>query len=193
MPAKYVVWKSKRVGNACLLEQIENVDNLLSLYTGGCFEGRLPANAQFRMSKDFKKDTGLIDDVKAGGNVKVCSARLVDFLRKQKLKNVEFLPVTILDHKGKVASKEYSVVNPFGLQDALDLEESEPDYNAIRPTDIDEVEQIVLDTSRIERGVKLFRLKGLTTPVLMEKGLADAITEEGFVGPLFLPPEKVKW
>ena len=50
-----------------------------------------------------------------------------------------------------------------------------------------------LDTDRIERGVKLFRLKGLTTPVLMEKGLADAITAEGFVGPLFLPPEKVQW
>src|SRR4051812_33364529 len=140
MPTKYVVWKSKRVGNACLLEQVENLGslNLLSLYTGGCFEGRFPANAQLRMSKDFKKDTGLIDDVRAGGHVKVCSPRLVDFLRKQKLKNVEFLPVTILDHKGKVASKEYSIVNPFGLQDALDLEKSKPEYNAIRPTDIDE-------------------------------------------------------
>jgi len=188
----FVVWKARAVGNACTLEPIENVERFPDLYCGVSFAGRFPADATFRMSRSFKKDTRLVDDVINGSSVKVCSKRLTDFLRAQKLPHVEYLPVTILNHKGRVASTEYTVVNPVGLQDALDLKASGPHYNLIDKQSIDHVDKIVLAPARLEKGVRLFRLKGLTTPVLLDKALADAIAGEGFVGPYFQPPDSVR-
>ena len=182
----FLVWTSSPVGNACRLEPIENVERFRDLDRGVSFGKAFPTDALARMSKSFKKDTRLIDDVTNGDGLKVCSKRLVEFLQAKKLKNVEYLSLTILDHKGKVASAEYSIVHPVVLQDALDLAASKPHYNAIRPKDIDEVEELVIDEKRVDPKVSVFRLAGLTQPVIVRRSLADEIAAAGFIGSYFL-------
>lgn len=179
------VWQAVPIGNACTLEPIENVERHTDLKRGVPFAARFPRDATLRMDRKFKKDTGLTDDLSNMNRIKVCSGKLTEFLKKQKLKNVEFLPVTILDHKGKVASKEYTIVHPVGLQDALDVEASKPRFNRILKTQIDEVERFVVDVRRIEPGVRIFRLAGFYSPVLIDAELAKSIEAEGFRGSAF--------
>jgi hypothetical protein len=186
----YVVWKYKPVGNVCVLESVENVARWHDLNRGVPFENTFPTAAQFRMSNEYKKDTGLNDDLPNTDALKVCSARLVDFLKKKALKNVEYLPVSIINHKGKLASKEYFIVHPVVPQDALDAEASKPKFNAISPEKIRTVEHLVLDPRKLDPAVRLFRLKAFFEPVLLEKGLADEMTVAGFVGSYFQPIER---
>ena len=56
----YVVWEYQPVGNVCMLESIENVPQWLNLKRGVAFGTKFPGAAQFRMSKEYKKDTGSV-------------------------------------------------------------------------------------------------------------------------------------
>jgi hypothetical protein len=178
----YGVWAYQPVGNVCMLDSIENVPRWLNLMRGVAFKDKFPAAAQYQMSKDHKKETGLNDDLPNTDSVKVCSARLVDFLKKKDLKNVEYLPVSILNHKGKLASKDYFIVHPVIPQDALDADASQPSFNDINPEEIDSVERLVLNKRSLDPELRLFRLKAFFKPVLIDKKLADEIKAAGFVG-----------
>jgi hypothetical protein len=180
-----VVWESVPVGNACVLESIENVERAPRLRTGLAFASAFPKDAQFRMSREFKKDTALTDDISNGTLVKVCSPKLVEFLQKLKVPGVEYLPVRILDHKGKVASADYRIVNPCPPQDVLDVKASGPRYSQMLKTEIVELKKLVVDPRKLEPGVRIFRIKGFTKPVLVDRKLAEAMEAEGFVGPAF--------
>lgn len=181
----YLVWSAAPVGNVCTLEPIVNVTRFVELTRGVPLQETFPEDAFLQMSKNFKKDTKLVDDVMNGNGIKICSKKLVEFLKSKELKNIEYLPVTILDHKKKVASKDYCIVHPVGLQDAIDLKASVPQYNAILTTKINSVNQLIIDESRVDSQVRVFRLVGLTRPVLIDAKLADEIRSEGFVGSFF--------
>ena len=186
----YLVWDATYAGNACHLLGVRKVEYTNQLVEGYEFGDTFPADAVMSMSPHFKKDTKLVDDVMNAARVKVCSKRLVDFLKSKKLKNVEYHPVTILDHKKKVASTEYSIVHPIGLQDAIDLKASVPEINPIDQT-VDAVERLVFDKSRIDPKVRLFRFAGLTRPVIIDSALADELKAQNFVGLAFLDPKTV--
>jgi hypothetical protein len=179
---EYGVWTYQPVGNVCMLDGIENVPRWLDLMRGVPFKDKFPAAAQYQMSKEHKKETGLNDDLPNTDSVKVCSARLVEFLKKKQLKNVEYLPVSILNHKGKLASKDYFIVHPIFPQDALDIDASEASFNDINPDEIDSVEELVLKKRGLDPEVRLFRLKKFFNPVLIDKKLADEMEGAGFIG-----------
>jgi hypothetical protein len=179
---EYGVWTYQPVGNVCMLDTIENVPRRLDLKRGVPFKDKFPASAQYPMSKDHKKETGLNDDLPNTDFIKVCSARVVEFLKKKQLKNVEYLPVSIMNHKGKVASKDYFIVHPIIPQDALDLEASQASFNDINPEEIDSVEGLVLKNRGLDPELRIFRLKKFFNPVLIDKKLAEEMKGAGFVG-----------
>jgi hypothetical protein len=189
----YGVWAYQPVGNVCMLDSIENVPRRLDLMRGVPFKDKFPAAAQYRMSKEHKKETGLNDDIPNTDSLKVCSSRLVEFLKKKNLKNVEYLPVSILNHKGKLASKEYFIVHPVLPQDALDADASQPSFNDINPEEIDSVARLVLNKRSLDPELRLFRLKAFFRPVLIEKKLADEIKGAGFVGSYIQAPERYRF
>jgi hypothetical protein len=176
---------STPINNACWLGPVEKLERSYYLPRGMSLANDFPKGVQFRMDNAFKKATALTDDLKNGSKVKVCSPKLVGFLQARAVKNLEYLPITILDHKGKVASKEYRIVSPVGLQDALDLDASEPKYNPIKKDQIDTVKKIVIDPKRLDPELDVFRLAGFYFPVFVTRALAEAITAQGFVGPYF--------
>jgi hypothetical protein len=183
----FLVWQTVPVGNACVLDALQDVEYDTWLLRGRSFRDTFPRTAFFRMSKRHRKDVRLTDDIWNLSDVKVCSPRLVEFLRKKDVPGLEFLPVTILDHRDKVASRDYCIVHCIALQDALDVKRSKPEYSPILPDEIDEVERLVVDASRVDPAAGVFRLAGFTTPVLVEKGLAQDMGRQKFVGPLFQP------
>jgi len=182
---EYLVWNNLPYQNVCLLDVIENVEPQSNLLRGVLLQKTFPTDALMKMSARHKKDTGLNDDLPNLHDCKVCSKPLVDFLKRRNLKNVEYLPIKIINHKGKVASDEYFIVHPISPQDALDVKASKPKYNQLIKTEINKVENIILDKSRLDPEVKIFRLASYFFPVLIEKELAKEMEAEGFKGPYF--------
>lgn len=186
----YLVWKSIPVGNACILDSPENVEFSPRLVRGVPYAAEFPKDACMRMSRDAKKRTALVDDLTNTNRIKVCSPRLVAFLKERKLCNLEYLPIKILDHKGKVAASDYCIVHPIHLQDALDLEASKPTWGHIAKTEINFVQTLVIHPEKVDPKVRIFRLKSFHDPVLIEKSLADEMTAAGFDGCVFRPPSR---
>jgi hypothetical protein len=186
---EYLWWATVAVENGCIVETPENVEFTPRLTRGVPFAAEFPKNALVRMSPDSKKRTALLDDVTNSDRIKICSPRFVEFLRTRKLKNIEYLPVKILDHKRKVAASDYCIVHPIRLQDALVVKASQPRWSAIEPTEIMTIKALVVDPSKVDPKVKIFRLKSFLDPVLIEKNLAQEILEAGFKGCFFEPLE----
>jgi hypothetical protein len=72
---------------------------------------------------------------------------------------MECLPFTLLDHKGRVASKDHFIINVLGTYDCLDLEKSEIVYSDTDPDEILDVEEYVADPRKLEGAPALFRIK----------------------------------
>jgi hypothetical protein len=182
----YLVWEHKDEGNSCLLTPPEEIPRDWELLKGVPRAAGFPADAVFRMSNDHKRNIGLPDNVMNLAGLAVVHLRLQRFLEAKALKNVEYLPVSIINHKQRIASRDYFIVHPVEPQDALDLARSGVTFNAIIPTDISSVDDLVLDPPRIDPDVRLFRLKNFGSPLLIERALSEEITRAGFTGTGFI-------
>ena len=151
-----------------------------------------PRNVKALMSKMYRTHNKLYDDVPNPFGAKVCSKRVVDFLRSKELPNLEFLPVTIIDTHDKPVKKDYFIVHVLQPQDALDKRASKAQMNALDKTMITEVESFVLKPERIDPALKLFRLHGVYDELVVEKELAEEIAAQGFQGVEIADPRKAR-
>jgi hypothetical protein len=100
----------------------------------------------------------------------------------QKLKDViiqhcpdvamEVLPVTILDHRGRMYSKDYVVLNPIGSIDMADTTASDIRYSGDKVAGI---VKLVLDPKKLAGAPALFRLAQDRAMIIVNERLADAI------------------
>ncbi len=91
----------------CILEFIQGFPDDFKLFKGHSVAKEWPANVSFKMDMDkhFKKHIKLTDHLLNSSNVIIASKRFQEFLRNEKVPNLEFLPVTIFNQQNKVASK----------------------------------------------------------------------------------------
>jgi hypothetical protein len=85
---------------------------------------------------------------------------------------MEVLPFTLLDHRGRVRSKDYVVLNPLGDRDVVDKTASEIDYSGDQVAGI---VKLVLDPEKLEAAPALFRLTQKRQLLIVNQSLADAI------------------
>jgi hypothetical protein len=74
------------------------------------------------------------------------------------LGNVELLPFTLYDHKKRVLSKDYWIVNPIGSLDRLNRSASVIKLLDNDPNQIIAVKKFVLDAKKVAQGPDLFRV-----------------------------------
>src|SRR3990172_7939383 len=84
--------------------------------------GEYPADVPWQMCKEVpgKRLPSLIG---TSCNLLVVARPLRDIL-EQAGAPIECLPFTLLDHKKRVASQDYFIINPLGTFDCLDLQKS---------------------------------------------------------------------
>lgn len=85
---------------------------------------------------------------------------------------IERLPFTLLDHRGRVHSRDYLVLNPLGDWDALDLAASEIVFVG---TQIARITKLVLDPEKSSAAPALFRLAQQRQLLVINEALADAL------------------
>ncbi len=182
----YVIWDVDMPPGYCVCMGLDGFDEGYKInYGQPVGEDAFPDTAFFTMSRDFPKDIQLADNVKNTGKILVSEA-LKTALTSMVEGEVEYLPVKIINHKGRVASDAYFVVNVLDFCDALDQEKSDIVWNSINPNLISACYEIVLHEDRIPLTLAMFRLKYFPTKVIVRRDVAERLEEEGFTGLRFI-------
>lgn len=176
----YKIYDGDWQSNYCVLENIENFEDDYKLTRGDSLTGNWPDDVQFKMDRDFPRQLKLSDHLLNPENLMIGSKSLCQFLRQEKVKNLEFLPVKIIDHKKRVASLDYHIVHLIHPQDCIDVAKSGVTWNHINPDWITAVQQLVIDESRIDSDIQLFRAKHLRRAIFIRHDLAEKIEKAGF-------------
>jgi len=183
----YLTWDADAQSNYCVLKYLEGFPDDYKLMKGDSVAGEWPDDVRMRMNPTFKKQIKLSDNLLNPVNVIVASKSLCDFLRDKKVPNIEYLPVTILNHKGKVASKDYCIANLITTQDCIDTEQSEVTWNEINPHYISSMKRLVVNENKIAKNAMLFRAEHLKTLIFIRADFAATVTAAGFTNIKFWP------
>lgn len=182
MKSDYVIWRAKYVPNVCALDEFKGVDKQWEFSEGVPRASTFPEDAVFTMDPDSPYDTLLADNLPNTKMLIVGSRKLKEFIEEQKTKEVEYLPVTILDHRGRVASRDYFIIHPIRPVDCLNLDECGARWSSLDETSISRVKRLVINESKINRKRVLFRAKYFEKAILVRRNLAEAIDAKGFTG-----------
>jgi hypothetical protein len=181
MPSDYVLWRQDSEDVYCVLEQ-PNVDDIWELEEGISRAEKWPDDAFCPMSKDFPKQIQLADNLEALG-LYVVSQRLKVMLESMTSKNIiEYLPVSIVNHKGRVASRDYWIVNPLDICDCIDIEKSNLKWNKIDSSTISYCKNLVLKPKAIPSNYLMFRMKYWPSNIVVKRSLVDKASGAGLSG-----------
>jgi hypothetical protein len=181
--SKCVMWRYAAADGAVVLQEFAGVSEKYPLHDGEPLAAGFPADAAFHMHPDFPTNLLLQDCVLNSDMCIVVSERLKQALEALAPPLVEYLPVAIIDHKGRKLPQPFFIVHPVDPVDCIDRDASGAEMDEILdPDSIESVQQMVLDESRIPDGRSLFRLKHYWGAVVARRELADALSAGGFSG-----------
>jgi len=182
MSIDYVFWAPRRLENVCQLVDLQGVEREWELDEGVSRSASFPDGATLRMDPNYPYHMLLADNLLNTERLIVASGRLKTFLELRRLAEVEYLPVKVLNHKGRPVDVQYYIIHPVSPIDCLDLEQSGPTWSAIDTTRIKALNRFVVIESKIEKERELFRPKYFHRATLVKRALAEAIDKEGFTG-----------
>jgi hypothetical protein len=188
--SNYLMSKAVAGPSFCVLRTPQNMPDA-TLLRKGVRLAPWPGDVQFHMDPTFPKAIQLPDWVKNMSNALVASPALKKIIEASAPPDMEYLPITLIDHQGRVASSDYFMLNPCSLQDAINQELSTIEWNAIDPTFISDCTSMVLDESRIDPHATVFRLKHYPSKVVFRRDLANTIKKAGCTGIKFVEIEDV--
>jgi hypothetical protein len=187
---EYRVAKIKRERGACILDAIRGLSESFRLELEAPLARGWPADAHFPMDQNFPNDLTPADFILNGNNVLLVSKRVKEFLEAEKVSAVEYLPVAIVNHKGRKEKEPFFIVHPLEHQDCIDLEKTQVRRNAIDAEVFSNVKNLTFDPKALNPKLTLFALKRFSSIAVFRADLAEKILATGFTGVKFVPPEK---
>lgn len=141
-----------------------------------------PKKATVSFSKKWPDRRKLYDFLDNTCNLLIASSRVRTILEELKAKNLEFLPVTVLDHKGKPVAEPYFIINPLGGQDIIDMEKSKVVMNSILKDQVAHIKKLTLQPDKVEDGAKLFRASRSRYVFFIDDSVREAFEKNGITG-----------
>jgi uncharacterized protein DUF1629 len=141
-----------------------------------------PKNATVKFGDKFKDRRELFDFVHNMERTLFVSSKVRGILEKLDTPDLEFLPVSILDHKGAVAANDYFILNPIGTQDIIDMKKSDLVMDSLAEDEILTINKLVLQSKGIPKSAHLFRATNMPTLFLIDDTLRAAFKKEGVTG-----------
>ncbi|MCO7225264.1 imm11 family protein [Pleionea sp. CnH1-48] len=184
---EFLRWSSDQEDGYCVLDSPLVDDE--SQYLGEDLHCSWPDDVTVPMDDDYPEDIELVDNP-YGSIFPIVSQKIVDILAKELPEgNIEFLPVTILNHKGHPEPDNYFILHPKEIVDCIDQEASVVEWNPLAPEELMGCESMVLNEDKIPPSSKLFRLKHWGSVIIIRSDLAELLESEGVTG-LYFPPAK---
>ena len=190
MEHEYLVGRDFRGKGVCSLEILLGVDDPEELDQGFSRKKGWPDDARFEMDPNAPKDMKLEDFLQNGSSFCVVSTRFKELVEKEKPPRVEYLPVSIINHKGRKEKAQYWILHSTPMvKNAIDLKKTKAKRNNINPDVFSSVSNLTLDKKKIPPDLQLFRLEEFSLIALFRSDLAEKIQDAGMTGIEFLPPE----
>lgn len=172
--------KSSRLG------AIQNVENTWQLNEGVSRADDFPSDATYTMDRSYPKGIALDDAIDNLDSLLVVSEHLRRVAFARDIHGVEWLPVRIVNHKGRTENAPYFILHPVGLQDCLDRSRSDFDENPLDPEKIMTMRKLVIDETRVHPDAQVFRIRHHPRPALFRRDLAEAISAANCTGIRFI-------
>lgn len=173
----------------CTLDELEGIDNFDVMRQGASLTSKVPDQLSMSMYVEEPRNTVLPDYVQNMQRLVIVSPRLRAFLEAQEISHVEHYPLEIIDHKGKVASDEYSVIHLIGPVDCIDGDASQAKWNnvGLATQRIRRLKKLVIDPINVPDGRKLFFPKFFRKYPIIHRDLAETMGKEGFTNIKIVP------
>lgn len=186
----FLLWRpGKNTDGICKILEVEGVADSFELAEGVSRAAGWPEDALCRMDPRKPKDIELADSL-LGAKLLVVSGRVKKALDDAQVNNVELLPIRIVDHKGRVASSDYFIVNPQDVCDCIDIDGSGVEWNPIDPGSICGCDALMLREDAVPASYKVFRLHHWRNMIVIRRELAESMRALGLSGLSFLEPEE---
>jgi hypothetical protein len=169
----FVVWRpgiSK--DGICTIRPVRGVGKSFQLFVGVSRSNGWPTDASCAMDPAFPKDIELADSL-YGASLVVISGKARQFFEAEGVSRVEFLPLRILNHKGRTASDDYFIVNPLEVCDCIDEQQSKAERNPISPESIFRCDQLVIRDVAVPTECKTFRPERWRDLILVRREIAE--------------------
>lgn len=150
---------------------------------------KFPAKATVRFADSFPKFIKVFDVVTSVFGVPIVSGKVRAILEELAEKDHEFLPMTLLDHKGKVASKEHFLLNPLRIEDVVDMQRSKYDRDRFEPDQIRRLMELHMKPAAVPDDVHLFRAKTKLDQIFIDDAVNDAFEKAKVTGLRLFPAE----
>jgi hypothetical protein len=182
MSSSFLVWdQGLYKDGVCKLGSLKGVPDTFEIHDGVSRLAGWPADASAPMHPRFPKDIGFADCLRGTGFL-VISAKARQVLEGAgvgKPEKIEYLPVKIINHKGRVEQVEYFIANPLDIVDCIDVEASVVKMDPINKSTITSAERLVLREQAIPPELKVFRLGKWPCTVIVQSKLADTMKAAG--------------
>jgi hypothetical protein len=182
MNPDFVYWKSSTVKDVAVVTKLYGVQDVHDMAYGLPIAHRFPDTAEFRFDPEFKRNTLLADCLINVASMLLCSARLKDFIAAKNPEKVEYLPVRVVDIKGKPVDAPFFIVHPIEPVDCIDFAQSQVKRSAVDPDSILTVQHLEIDSSKVAPARLLLRPKGYANVILIRRTLMADIEAAGFTG-----------
>lgn len=179
---KYVWLKPHASGNAARFRHIKNFEDSFELLEGVPLTGSFPPDAEYRMNDEYPDRVALVDVLHNLDRQLIVHDRLKAWLDTQGVSRVEYLPINVVNHKGRKSREKYFIVNMLYHADCIDQQQTTFKWNSLDEEQMSDVEDLTIDEERVEPGSQLFRLKHLPGPIIAARSLVDQMLEAGFRG-----------
>jgi len=174
------------------VDQLAGFEDEWAVGQGMSLAATPPDKLTMSMYADEPRNTVLPDYVQNMKSLVIVSPRLRSFLEARQVSNVEYYPLEINDHKGKVASSEYSVAHLINPVDCIDADASGAKWigEGLATKRIMLLRKLVLDPSRVPEDRQLFFPRYYSEIPLLRRELADAMRQENFSNVKIVPLSK---
>ncbi|HZH17627.1 MAG TPA: DUF1629 domain-containing protein [Archangium sp.] len=98
---------------------------------------------------------------------------------------IEYLPIDLYDHRERLYSKDYFIINPLGAVDCLDEAASGISYG--EEGSVIDIKQYVLDAAKLKQAPSLFRIDKQPGELVVDERFAQAVKKHGFTNVLLRP------
>lgn len=159
----------------------------VKLHAGLSVKDEYPGEMSYPMSELFPDDILLRDNFKVAGQV-IVSGKLKAFI-EQALPDhtLEFLQVSVLNHKQHLASDDYFILHPVGTVDCIDIDKSTVKWNPLKKRTLTSCKALVFKPDGVPPNVKLFRPLYWGANIMATQDFADRLEAAGFTGLRFIP------
>jgi hypothetical protein len=182
------IWQERAEKGHCYLAS-RDMPNAKALNLGESVLAIHPKDLVFRMSDFVPDGTLLRDNFCVNGQI-IISENLKSHLQTLLVDHqIEFLPLSIADHKGKIVSNDYFILNSLGLIDCIDLEKSKAKFNPLNKRMLLNCKALAFKPKSVSAGLKIFRPMHWGFNTMVTGDFAKLLISTGFSGLRFIEAE----